>query len=204
MLLPQTYPTNPCISSSNVTSIIQYITCSVVLHAVWNYDTTIISLPVALHQLRTFTAATISFLAAISNRHIVVGLGNMVQCGSYHQSCPTWEGSTGCETWVWPQTWPPWKTAHLTCCSRAVCNPLHMQCSMLMFLDVSECTCSVTSSGNEFQASHVVFYPCPTNTDAVSHPVSAWNIARACDFSDPYHLIYGPWAVNVSTLMIPA
>ena len=43
-------------------------------------------------------------------------------------------------------------------------NPLHIhECSTLMFLDVSECTCSVTSSGNEFQASHVVFYPCPTN-----------------------------------------
>jgi len=30
-------------------------------------------------------------------------------------------------------------------------NPLHIhECSMLMFLGVRECTCSVTSSGNEF------------------------------------------------------
>ena len=30
-------------------------------------------------------------------------------------------------------------------------NPLHIhECSTLMFLDVSECACSVTSSGNEF------------------------------------------------------
>ena len=37
-----------------------------------------------------------------------------------HQSCQLLgEGSTGCGTTVWPQTWPPWKTALLTCCSRA-------------------------------------------------------------------------------------
>ena len=119
-----------------------------------------------------------------------------MQCGSYNplsvlSHAPEKEAQV--ETQIWPQTWPPWKTTLLTCCCRAVCVcgilcTYMTECSAVMFVDVSEGTCSVTSSGNEFhawQASHVVFYPCQFNTDAVSHPVSVWNIARARDFSHP-------------------
>jgi len=56
-------------------------------------------------------------------------------------------------------------------------NPLHIhECSTLVFLDVSECTCSVTSSA----MSSMAVIPCSFlsmsnkfNADAVSHPVSA-------------------------------
>ena len=41
------------------------------------------------------------------------------------------------------------------------------------------------SSGNEFQVVHAVVFPWPTNANTVSHPVSAWNIRRASDLSDP-------------------
>ena len=64
-------------------------------------------------------------------------------------------------------------------------NPLHIhECSIpLLWMSVS-----VTSSGNEFhgkiRCSFLSMFN-KFNTDAVSRPVSAWNIARACHFSDP-------------------
>ena len=47
------------------------------------------------------------------------------------------------------------------------------------------------SSGNEFPVAQAVFFPCPTNADTVSHPVSAWSIGRASDFADPRLLNIG-------------
>jgi len=110
----------------------------------------------------------------------------------HHQSWLTQEGSTGRETQVWPQTWPPWKTTLLTCCSRAVCVggilctymsaarfsfwmsvSVHAVYQALAMSSIAGIPCSILSMSNKF------------NTDALSHPVSAWNIARACDFSDP-------------------
>ena len=66
------------------------------------------------------------FLAATSNQ-FMADLGFFWECGPMGSYSPSvliqpqlhGERRAGCGRSVWPQTWPPWKAALLTCCSRA-------------------------------------------------------------------------------------